>query len=650
MAQVFRQVATAPPVNKREYAHLAGLELGPGVEPVPGYRLLSRIGAGSTGEVWKALGPGGFLVALKFVVKGSNGASDELYSLSLMKDIRHANLLTIFGTWELDGLLVVGMDLADGTLLDRCGEAVGRGLAGIPFGELATYMEQAARGVDFLNRPRLHPHGGDDAGLLHRDIKPQNLLLVGGSVKVGDFGLVASLDEPAEFAGSESLAPAYIPPEWAGGRLSGRSDQYALAMTYCRLSAGRLPSPTAVAGGAPSPGGFDLSMTPESQRPVVARALARDPDDRWPDCLTFVQELVRVVVVADEETRQAHHPEVDEGPTTPPPDRSFAPAGAVRARSRVVVAGLLIVTAFAAGLLYRRPPAARATPGLSRLPGPARPRPAPAPTSPESLADGEGRRRTEVVADRPPSPVTRADVVATVKAMTVPVRGKFRHALAVLRRSVASLERRPSAAAQRVKPVPEGPRPSDPAETLPDDPFAVGSVGPPADLPTGLLPDVYVSNVERPPLPAAREIPVNGPGDPAVEDRETAGAPWTRSKPGGRGADQAPEAPWPRAATITVLLPNANAELVVKGDVGKGNPDEWYGPKRVIHSPPLGEAKDYLVGAFWTDQDGRRQTRATTLKVNPGKVYEVNLRSKVPTAKEVDRASLFHGPSEKVSP
>lgn len=271
-----------------------------GAEPVPGFRLTRRLGAGGSGEVWEAAGPGGFLVALKLIPlgdeEGAVGAQPpgpgEGSSLELLRGIRHAHLLPVFGVWRREGLLVVGMELAERTLLDRCDEAVCRGQAGIPFAELIDYLHQAAQGIDYLNAPRHTLAGQEGVGILHCDIKPQNLLLIGGMVKLGDFGLAQLLDgRPPAAAGG--LTPAYAAPEFFQGRLSPRADQYALALTYCRLRGGRLPF-----GGSPwevilkhcldAP---DLTMLPEGERPVVARALGKCPEERWPSCRAFVAEL-----------------------------------------------------------------------------------------------------------------------------------------------------------------------------------------------------------------------------------------------------------------------------------------------------------------------------------------------------------------------
>ncbi len=276
----------------------AGLGVA-GAEPVPGFRLTRRLGAGGSGAVWEAAGPGGFLVALKLIPLGDEEGAvgvrpsepGEGRSLELLRTVRHANLLPLFGVWRREGSLIVGMELAERTLLDRCDEAVCQGQAGIPFAELIDYMQQAAQGIDYLNAPRHALAGQEGVGILHCDIKPQNLLLIGGTVKLGDFGLAQLLDGRAPAAGG--LTPAYAAPEFFQGRLSPRSDQYALALTYCRLRGGRLPftgSPWEVilkhCLDAP-----DLTMLPEGERPVVARALAKCPEERWPSCRVFVAEL-----------------------------------------------------------------------------------------------------------------------------------------------------------------------------------------------------------------------------------------------------------------------------------------------------------------------------------------------------------------------
>src|SRR5207302_6177572 len=100
-----------------------------------------------------------------------------------IRHIRHPNLLALFGAWQRAGCLILALELGDGTLLDRLQDALAAGLPGIPPAELLEQVRDAARGLDHLH----------SLGVQHRDVKPHNLLLVGGGVKVADFGLAKLL-------------------------------------------------------------------------------------------------------------------------------------------------------------------------------------------------------------------------------------------------------------------------------------------------------------------------------------------------------------------------------------------------------------------------------------------------------------------------
>ena len=185
------------------------------------------------------------------------------------------------------------MELADRSLWDRFAEARRRGLAGIPMGELLGILGEVRRVIDFLNEPRHELEERSGVAIHHRDIKPQNIMLIGQGVKVADFGL-SCLGDPGGSAKSQcGLTFAYAAPETFRRRVFATSDQYSLAVTYCQLRGGRLPfvgPPASVMMGHLF-GDPDLSMLPESERPVVARALAKQPGERWPDCRSFIEVL-----------------------------------------------------------------------------------------------------------------------------------------------------------------------------------------------------------------------------------------------------------------------------------------------------------------------------------------------------------------------
>jgi formylglycine-generating enzyme required for sulfatase activity len=264
----------------------------PGAELVPGYRPVRQLGKGAFGEVWQAIGPGGVPVALKLIPLQGSDVSPELRALELMKSVRHAHLLALAGCWQVGTLLVVAFELADGTLMQRLQQCQAEGLPGIPPEELRCYMREAAKGIDFLNEPRHSVEGRTAVAIQHRDVKPANLLLVGGSVKVGDFGLAKLLDRTVA-ANSGALTVSYAAPECFRNQTTHFSDQYALAVSYCQLRGGRLPfeGPVAAVMAGHLSGTPDLSMLPQEERRVVARALSKQPERRWPSCCAFVEAL-----------------------------------------------------------------------------------------------------------------------------------------------------------------------------------------------------------------------------------------------------------------------------------------------------------------------------------------------------------------------
>jgi serine/threonine protein kinase len=264
-----------------------------GAEPVTGYHLVRMLGRGGFGEVWEATGPGGFPLAMKFVHLHGSGGHLEVRSLEVMKNIRHPHLLGMFGAWKTNDYLIVAMELGDKTLKDRLEECAAQAQLGIPPRELIEYMREAAKGIDFLNEPLHKLADGPPQGIQHRDIKPQNLLLVGGSVKVADFGLAKLLEKSVESA-SGSMSPAYAAPEFCSGQATRWSDQYSLAVTYCQLRGGRLPFTGNLAqlvsghlSHAP-----DLSMIPTAkEREILSRALLKQPSARWASCRELAESL-----------------------------------------------------------------------------------------------------------------------------------------------------------------------------------------------------------------------------------------------------------------------------------------------------------------------------------------------------------------------
>ena len=264
----------------------------PDSEPLPGYRLLEPIGTGGFGEVWKCVAPGGIPKAIKFVYGNLNAldgddarALQEMKALERVKQVRHPFVLTIEQIQNVGGELLIVMELADKNLHEVLTEYQQIGRPGIPREVLLGFLHDAAEGLDHL----IEKHG-----LQHLDVKPRNLFTVADRVKVADFGLVKTLERSSSSGLMGGVTPIYAAPETFSNKISKHSDQYSLAVVYVELLTGKRPFPgknirqLALQHMTEPP---DLSMLHEADRPVVGRALAKNPDDRFPSCIAFIRAL-----------------------------------------------------------------------------------------------------------------------------------------------------------------------------------------------------------------------------------------------------------------------------------------------------------------------------------------------------------------------
>jgi serine/threonine protein kinase len=258
-----------------------------GAEPFPGYTLVKRLGTGGFGEVWHVTAPGGLAKAIKIIYGGITDAraEQELVALTRIREVHHPFLLSLDRFEILDDQVMIVMELAETSLLDRFEKCREAGQEGIPRDELLGYLRDAADALDYMN---------DQHDLQHADIKPQNLLLLGGRIKVADFGLVKNL-QGASASVAGGVTPIYAAPEVFDGKVTRSSDQYSLAIVYQEMLTGHRPFPGKSAlqlahqhiNCVPF-----LDPLPAGDRTVLSRALSKGPNQRYANCRAMVNALV----------------------------------------------------------------------------------------------------------------------------------------------------------------------------------------------------------------------------------------------------------------------------------------------------------------------------------------------------------------------
>jgi eukaryotic-like serine/threonine-protein kinase len=293
----------------------------------PRYRAPQQIGRGGMGDIYRATDSVlGRDVAIKLLAErySADGAVRQRFTREALAAARlsgQPNIVTIFDVGEHAGRPYIVMEFLGGGSLD---EVLRQGGAQAPQ-RVFTWLEQAGRALDTA-----HGHG-----VVHRDVKPANLLLDrDGNVHVADFGIASAAGmDSLTMTGTVLGTAGYLSPEQAQGeRATPASDRYALAVVAFELLTGTRPfsadSPTAEAAAhvnAPVPSVSDRSGLPRELDRVFERALAKDPARRFETGADFVAALRAAFADAAGQTGQlaavASPPTAVTRPL-PPPARS----------------------------------------------------------------------------------------------------------------------------------------------------------------------------------------------------------------------------------------------------------------------------------------------------------------------------------------
>lgn len=363
-----------------------------------GYTIVRLLGAGGMGEVYLAQHPRlPRRDALK-VLPASVSADGEYRErfdreADIAATLWHPHIVGVHDRGEFEGQLWISMDYVEGT--DAACLLRQSYPDGMPRGEVAEIISAVADALDYAHQ----------RNLLHRDVKPANILLANpeGSdqrILLADFGIarwtndISGLTATNMTVGTVSYA---APEQLMGERLDGRADQYALAATAFHLLSGRPPfqhsnpavvisqhlsaTPPAIGAQRPELAGLD---------PVLAKALAKSPADRFERCADFARALAH-------QLRSDTPAEVGTSLAAPVPTPAKAPrrplmrAGIiVPAILAVLLLAAIVVAVFEAGRADEDRPASASTttsptptgPTSTPLPPPPEPPSSPTPTTP----------------------------------------------------------------------------------------------------------------------------------------------------------------------------------------------------------------------------------------------------------------------------
>jgi len=262
------------------------------------YQITGTLGFGAMGAVYKAYDP--FfkrILAIKTIRLDIPPGSPQYQTFierfyqeaRISGTLSHPHIVTVFDGGQEDGAPFLAMEFVDGktigSLLDGGARFKPERVIGL--------VSQVAEALDYAH----------SKGVVHRDIKPTNLIVYeGDKVKVSDFGIAKLADSDITHSGALLGTPSYMSPEQAmGEKLDGRSDIFSLGVVAFEMLSGQQPFPgpnvtsilyKLVHVDPVEPANLEMNgLVPDRWREVFRKVLAKKPENRYPTASAFVQDL-----------------------------------------------------------------------------------------------------------------------------------------------------------------------------------------------------------------------------------------------------------------------------------------------------------------------------------------------------------------------
>jgi hypothetical protein len=279
-----------------------------GSRPLDGYTIKRGVGVGGFGEVYFAVSDAGKEVAVKRIQRNLD---IEIRGVTQCLNLKHHNLVAIYDIrYDDEGQAWVVMEYVRGESLK---DTLDRNPNGMPQREVMDWFCGIASGVAYLH----------DHGIVHRDLKPGNVFLDEAVVKIGDYGLSKYISCSRRSGQTESVGTFhYMAPEIGRGIYGKEIDIYALGIMLYEMFTGRVPFEGESSHeiimkhltAAP-----DVTPLPEKLRPIVQRALFKDPEKRFRSVAEMSNAVEAVLGGTHRHTFMAAHTAASANATTSDP-------------------------------------------------------------------------------------------------------------------------------------------------------------------------------------------------------------------------------------------------------------------------------------------------------------------------------------------